>query len=418
VAALSAIAFLPIVLLVGIMANDSGTPAGERASLIVLATGTALSGWVLVCSVAPALVPGWIQRSSALRFLVVKLPVYAFAIGGVSICLMRLVTQIRVHAMSAGAVLRPSDPSYPLLNPNPREALEIGGALPQTIPVSTLIAVYNTDIESTNMASTACQRLWDLGPKQLWHVAPLRKEDQVPVGASDGRFRVTAYVDRYLPGRCNWHLSEIHYRLSFKDAPPLDYLLVQLLDPSEQSANASKGGRLERGPAHVWCGKALNRAVTPYFPVRCGDYSDFRFRIPPALAAHIPPQEATRPRTLVLPVPGTSEVEVDFYDVDAPDLGPVSSASSIAGSEGSEDEAGAARNARAIQCERDLVRRLQWFFRSRPPEACRQAKVRELMHDCVMANGGADSEDPSPYALYCSLGTQSGRSGLASVRHM
>jgi hypothetical protein len=44
VAGLSAIAFLPIVLIVGIMANDADTPAGAWASALVLSSGAAVCG--------------------------------------------------------------------------------------------------------------------------------------------------------------------------------------------------------------------------------------------------------------------------------------------------------------------------------------------------------------------------------------
>jgi hypothetical protein len=390
VAGLSAIAFLPIVLLVGIMANDSGTQAGVLASQTVLGIGGALSLWVIVCSIAPETASQWFRRSLILRSLFVSLPVYTFALGGVSLGLMRIVSELRTRTMPTEYV-QAADPSYPVLNSNPREALEIHGALPPTIPLASFTAVYKTDMEPTKLVSTACQRLYDVGPKETWHVSPLKKEDHVPVGAQDGQFRAVAYLDRYLSGRCNWHLSDVYYRLTFKDAPPLDYPFgpgsIALLDPREQAAEAAKGGKLEQGPAHVWCGKALNHAVTPYYPVRCGELIDFKPRISTALAARIP-TEATQPRALLLPIAGTKIVELDFYDVDAPVVALRPFDASVASRSASE----AARNARGIQCERDGVARLQWFFRSRPPEACRQAKVRELMHKCVIETGGTESD--------------------------
>ena len=88
-AAISAVAFLPIVLLVGVMANDSGTPAGERSSWIVLLLGASLSGWVLLCSIAPRLIAKFLKGRSVLCSLVIKVPVYAFAIAGVGILVLR-----------------------------------------------------------------------------------------------------------------------------------------------------------------------------------------------------------------------------------------------------------------------------------------------------------------------------------------
>jgi hypothetical protein len=48
------------------------------------------------------------------------------------------------------------------------------------------------------------------------------------------------------------------------------------------------------------------------------------------------------------------------------------------------------RNALALQCEREESQELAWFWRQRPDEATRAAKVRELMHNCLVAQGLPD----------------------------
>lgn len=89
VAAVSAVAALPWVLVVGVMANDAGAPAGAQAGLIILLGGSAVIVWVILCCVIPGIISGWLRRSIVLRMLLVDLPPYVFAFGGLSWCATR-----------------------------------------------------------------------------------------------------------------------------------------------------------------------------------------------------------------------------------------------------------------------------------------------------------------------------------------
>jgi hypothetical protein len=53
----TAAVFVPVVYFVGIMANDSGTPGGGLASLLVLSIGGAIIAWVFLCSVVTPYYP-------------------------------------------------------------------------------------------------------------------------------------------------------------------------------------------------------------------------------------------------------------------------------------------------------------------------------------------------------------------------
>lgn len=48
------------------------------------------------------------------------------------------------------------------------------------------------------------------------------------------------------------------------------------------------------------------------------------------------------------------------------------------------------------QCEREESQKLAWFWKQRPDEATRAAKVRELMHNCLVAQHLPDSEATRP----------------------
>jgi len=43
------------------------------------------------------------------------------------------------------------------------------------------------------------------------------------------------------------------------------------------------------------------------------------------------------------------------------------------------------REAMATQCEREESQKLTWFWKQNPEEATRVAKVREIMHNCSVA---------------------------------
>ena len=89
-AALSAVAALPLVLVLGVKAKDAGTPAADQAVLVILLIGSALIVWVVLCCVIPGIILSWFRRSLILRMLLVDLPPYAFAFGGLSWCATRV----------------------------------------------------------------------------------------------------------------------------------------------------------------------------------------------------------------------------------------------------------------------------------------------------------------------------------------
>jgi hypothetical protein len=227
----------------------------------------------------------------------VRLPVYAFAFGGILLLLARGAAQLRTRTMLTDQV-GISEPSYPILNPKAQDTFEVHGLLPATIPVTSFIAVYKTDVERTNLKSTPCQRLHDLGRQENWFVTSVKTQMQLPVTTEGEHFHVRALMDHFLPGACNWHLSELSYQLTFKDAPPRAYPFgpgkIVLLDALEQAAQAQKGGSFAQGPTHVWCAATLKRSITPYFPVLCSNLIEYLQRNPAGWCRTWPRRKACR----------------------------------------------------------------------------------------------------------------------------
>ena len=86
-ATLTAIVSLWMILMVGVMANDSDTPAGLAASTVILLGGFGVVIWVVMCSIKPLILSRRLSRFPSLRFILVKLPSYAFGVAGIAFCI-------------------------------------------------------------------------------------------------------------------------------------------------------------------------------------------------------------------------------------------------------------------------------------------------------------------------------------------
>jgi hypothetical protein len=317
IAVVTAIGFMFAVVIVGIMANDAGNAAGERAGKLIISLGFLLALWVLICSILPRLLTAWLPWP-VLRFVLVKLPSYAFGLAGLAWCAFYGYSQYRV-ATRANPHVKLGDSEQPVPNLHPAHSFEVSGTLPAAIPVWDFLAVYATDFSPTQKVSGRCQRLDDLGPKELWRTLPLLKEESVPLVRVDGRYRATFVVDRYEPGRCNWHLKEVRYRLH---APGYGYVdstfgvgKIKVFDERHPPSDLPKWETIYRGRVDVWCLEGRNKNVTPYYPETCGDWATYNFRASPSLRANTPP-EATESHAVVMALTDTASIELNFHDLD------------------------------------------------------------------------------------------------------
>jgi hypothetical protein len=349
------------------MANDSGTPAGERTSRIILNCGGALIAWVLLCSFTPSMVTRWLPTWPGLGFLLVRLPSYAFGLGGIAYVLLMGFWRYRLPSMVTAPEVKLGETAYPVTNPNPTQILELAGSLPETVPVRDVQVTYATDLTAGEQSAGPCQRLNKLGPKEFWQAVPILKTEVIPLTRARETYRASVTVDRYLPGGCNWHLRYIEYRLF---VPKYGYrstnTTVEVLDEKHRAAEAAKGSKLYQGRLDRWCGEALNKAVTPYYPVFCSTWGDVWQRIP-LDQRNLVPAEATGSEQVVEALSGVNSVEVNFRDADAPAKSPASPISVAA----------------ARECQ--LQGFMAWRRAATPtqltPEA-EHAKLRELGHSC------------------------------------
>jgi hypothetical protein len=319
VAAVTAIAFLFVVLIVGIMANDAGNAKGAKMSALVWGVGGLLVLWVLICSITPSLVTERLSSRPVLRFALVSLPSYVFGLAGLAWCASYGYSAYRL-ALRSNPNVAIGNSEYPVSNPRPSHTLEVKGALPSSLPVGDFLAIYATDLVSGTKISGPCQLLNDSGPQEFWSVEPRVKQDSVPLVRSNDRYHATFVIDLYLPGRCNWHLKEIRYRLFAPGHGYRDSIgavgQIEVFDDRHSPVDLPAREKIYRGRADVWCLEARNKAVTPYYPEACGDWGKYNFRASPSLRASVRPEE-TEFHPVVTALPDTVSIELNFHDLDA-----------------------------------------------------------------------------------------------------
>jgi Domain of unknown function (DUF4124) len=217
--------------------------------------------------------------------------------------------------------IEPGDPGFPATNSHPTHRLEIVGSFPQGAPLGDLQAIYATDITSEEKVSGPCQRFSDSIPKEsakFFVPQALEVTRTITIGLGSHGYRADVDIDRFQPGPCNWHLREIGYRLFVQGYGYRREIRgqIQVRDARHRAIDAAKGSEFYSGQLDIWCGKILNRNISPYYPVRCGALDNFRARIAPQAFAAVPVLERES-HSLVFVSPETPVVRMNFHDVDA-----------------------------------------------------------------------------------------------------
>jgi hypothetical protein len=322
-AALATIVAVPVVFLVGIMANDAGTRTSAIGSLIILGLGGSLVCWILFCSIRPDAAAGWLRSSEVLRVLLVQLPVYAAGVAVIFGGLYFFHSHYHNKSVEQSRVaLRPTDASYPIINPTPTHRLELTGTLPVTLPIRDFEATYASNNSTSELAAGPCQRLIDVGPKSQWYILPLRVKESVPITRDDDQhYRATLMADRFLPGPCGWHLQELHFRSeSPGDTARANKIeggdgQIQVRDEQQLTAEIAAGKSVYRGRMDLWCFRSPG-IRQPNSPELCGDLATMGRYIPWSQRHSIPKEQADS-NSIVYLTPDSQTIEFNFHDAEA-----------------------------------------------------------------------------------------------------
>jgi hypothetical protein len=320
-AALAAIVAVPLVLMVGIMANDSGTSTGAIGSLIILGVGGSLVCWILFCSFRPAVAAGWLRSSELLRVLLVQLPTYAAGVAAIVGCLYFLHDRYHNKSLAQSmAALRSTDAFYPVVNPTPIQRLELTGTLPLVVPILDFEATYASNSTSLLVAGP-CQRLIDAGPKSLWYTLPLRVNESVRITRDDDQhYHATLMADRFLPGPCGWHLQELHFRSEASGNTAQANRIeggdgqIQVRDEQQLTAEIAAGKSIYRGRMDLWCFRSPG-IRQPNSPELCGDLETMGRYIQSSQRRSIPKRLAPS-NSVVYVTPVSQTIEFNFHDAE------------------------------------------------------------------------------------------------------
>lgn len=309
----AAVVSLGIFVLVYVMV---GFMAGPIGIIFIVVPSLALGGWILICACMPDTIASKFIGAPTLRFLLMKIPVYAIAAAGIYWKGNNLLFEHRLNGPRSVQVQR-GDPQYPESNPNPTRMLTVTGTLPQSLPVKDLIAVYSANAPSENSSSAACTRFDEFAPlrNQVW---PLVFVQHVPMARTRDSYRASIVIDRFKLGLCGWHLKEVNYFLSVKGYRYSEYFSGRNFFPHIEvlaSSQSPDQPLLYRGPMDVLCWTVSDQNVRPFYPERCTDIEGaLKFR----RYAETEMSAVERDSGGITHVfPESSSIEFNFHDLDA-----------------------------------------------------------------------------------------------------
>jgi len=209
--------------------------------------------------------------------------------------------------------IRPDESDYPQLNPHSARTLEIVGTMPKELRIELLIAFRAVGAaEGGPSSGKYC------GYKQNSESFPdFSVREVAPIVRVGEGFHATVQLDKYLPGRCQWHFDGLGYRVNGGTGVLSEESYAA---PIEARSGTMDPDRAYRGQIDEWCKLAVTGNKddpTAATPVRCGYLVTLQLaaKIDPAVIARIPLAERNRePRTWIFP--DTKKVEIDFHNID------------------------------------------------------------------------------------------------------
>jgi hypothetical protein len=234
--------------------------------------------------------------------------------------LLLLVVGASVHAADSEQWLnhvrtnnvRPGESDYPVLNQNSKHFVRISGNLPDTVHVRFLTYYVADKGAGTLQAGTYC------GYKANYAAFPaFDLNDELKIVLKNGHYEGDIIVDKYLPGRCRWHLELVGYKVI--NGPPVmsEGYFAEVYDAARIGDQSQA---IYRGKNDIWCRKMVARAGAPAGE-QCESLSIMKSLsadnpISPKVLASIPTDEYEHQPTTIWIHPETQSIEVNFHDLD------------------------------------------------------------------------------------------------------
>jgi hypothetical protein len=207
--------------------------------------------------------------------------------------------------------IKSRDTDYPVLNPHATHRLTLTGILPNTLSIRFLL-YYTTSARPT--ADTAGDEKPCGSMVGLDVFRPFQMTEPLRIVQRANHFRATVTVDRYLPGRCGWHLEVIGFTVPNGVGASAESGFARVYDAKRDMPYL---GDLYEGRIDEWCKKNPYPA-DPRRPERCASFASLQRISPvsPEVIARIPAAQQKK-TPLFWIFPRTENIEIDFHDLDA-----------------------------------------------------------------------------------------------------
>jgi hypothetical protein len=248
-ASITALLALPVIFIVGIMANDAGTPTGQAIGLTIMLVGLSFALFLLWASFGYAAIRDKSSAELTVPARLLATIVYLVGALGLSFGGYRLL-EYAFRKPPQPLTVVAGEPAYPTLNKHPEWIVRIAGTLPTSVPLDHFDAEYITDETDPFKADPICKRNEIQGKMQFHY--PLRHIETIEVVRSADRYSSTIVADRFETTVCKWHLQSITPRLrgNGEDFQPGGVMVAAQRPPTQFGSLAVQANS---GRSDFWC---------------------------------------------------------------------------------------------------------------------------------------------------------------------
>ena len=199
---------------------------------------------------------------------------------------------------------------HPVLNPHATHFLTLTGILPNTLHIEFLLN-YTTAARATSAAVGDEDPCGSMFGHEVFR--PFDVIEPLRIARHANHFGATITLDRYLPGRCGWHLELIGFTVADGVGALAESWFARVYDAKRDTPYL---GDLYEGRLDEWCRKNPY-PVDPRRPEQCASFPSLQrvSPLPPELIGRVP--VAQRKETPLFWIfPRTENIQIDFHDLD------------------------------------------------------------------------------------------------------
>jgi hypothetical protein len=302
-AAITAVLAVPILFIVGIMANDAGTPTGQAIGMTIILIGASFALFLLWASFGYS--PSRDEVSGQFTFRAKLLTTIVYLVGALGLYYggYRLI-EPTFRKPPQSLTVEPTEAAYPTLNTQPQWIVHIAGTLPTVIPLDHFDAEYITDETDPFKADPVCKRNEKQGDMEQHY--PLRHIERIEITRAADYYTSSVVADKFESGVCKWHLHEITPRLrgNGEDFQPGGVVLAPKRPPTLLGTLAVQANS---GRSDLWC---RGRPSPDRGGYECGEFPQRPLGIGP-----LPPAEERAYAGPLWVYPDSVTLQINFHEL-------------------------------------------------------------------------------------------------------